>query len=41
MCLFYDDDYEEVMRKLVGLLHELGSWRDDWQVPTQGHVKFT
>lgn len=34
MCLFYDDDYEEVMRKLAGSLKEMDSWRDDWQVPT-------
>jgi Insertion element 4 transposase N-terminal len=34
MCLFFDDDYEEVMRKLVGSLKDMGSWRDDW---TQCH----
>lgn len=34
MCLFFDDDYEEVMRKLVGSLRSWGSWRDDWKVPT-------
>src|SRR3712207_8036000 len=30
MCLFYDDDYEEVMRKLAGSLREMGSWRGGW-----------
>jgi hypothetical protein len=34
MCLFYDVDDEEVMRKLVGSLREMGSWRDEWTVPT-------
>jgi hypothetical protein len=34
MCLFYEDDYEEVMRKLVGSLEEMDSWADDWKVPT-------
>ncbi len=38
MCLFYDDDYEEVMRKLVGSLREMDSWRDDWQVPTTSAI---
>lgn len=34
MCLFYDDDYEEVMRKLIGSLKEMDSWRDEWVVPS-------
>jgi hypothetical protein len=38
MCLFYDDDYEEVMRKLVGSLKEMGSWRGDWEVPTTSAI---
>ncbi len=38
MCLFYDDDYEEVMRKLAGSLKEMDSWRDDWQVPTTSAI---
>src|SRR5215204_2490591 len=38
MCLFYDDDYEEVMRKLVGSLKEMDSWRDGWQVPTTSAI---
>jgi hypothetical protein len=33
MGLFFEDSYEEVMRRLVGSLRKLGSW-DDWQVPT-------
>ena len=38
MCLFYDDDYEEVMRKLVGSLQEMDSWSDDWEVPTTSAI---
>ncbi|WP_431879973.1 IS4 family transposase [Amycolatopsis sacchari] len=38
MCLFYDDDYEEVMRKLVGALQSMRSWSDDWQVPTTSAI---
>lgn len=38
MCLFYDEDYEEVMRKLVGSLKEMGSWREDWDVPTTSAI---
>ncbi len=38
MCLFFDDDYEEVMRKLVGSLRWLGNWKDDWKVPTTGAI---
>jgi Insertion element 4 transposase N-terminal len=38
MCLFYDDDYEEVMRKLVGSLRDMGSWRDEWMVPTTSAI---
>ena len=34
MTLFFDDAYEEVMRKLVQGLRFLRSWDDDWQVPT-------
>lgn len=34
LCLFYEDAYEEVMRKLVNGLIFLGSWRDEWHVPT-------
>jgi hypothetical protein len=38
MCLFYDEDYEEVMRKLVGSLKEMNSWRDDWMVPSTSAI---
>lgn len=38
MCLFFDDDYEEVMRKLVGSLKSMGSWRGDWKVPTTSAI---
>ena len=34
MGLFFEESYEEVMRRLVGSLKKLGSWVDDWQVPT-------
>lgn len=34
MTLFFDDAYEEVMRKLIDGLRFLRSWDDDWQVPT-------
>jgi hypothetical protein len=38
MCLFYDDDYEEVMRKLVDSLAEMDSWAEHWQVPTTSAI---
>ena len=38
MCLFFDDDYEEVMRKLVGSLKSMDSWRDDWRVPSTSAI---
>ncbi|RAY10617.1 IS4 family transposase [Actinomadura craniellae] len=38
MCLFFDDDYEEVMRKLVGSLKSMGSWRGDWRVPSTSAI---
>jgi len=38
MCLFFDDDYEEVMRKLVGSLKSMDSWRDNWRVPTTSAI---
>jgi hypothetical protein len=34
MGLFADESYEEVMRRLVGSLRKMGSWSDDWQIPT-------
>ncbi|WP_433267707.1 IS4 family transposase [Actinosynnema sp. CS-041913] len=38
MCLFPEDDYEEVMRKLVGSLKSMASWRDDWHVPSTSAI---
>lgn len=34
MTLFFDDSYEEVIRKLVHGLQFLRSWDQDWQVPS-------
>jgi hypothetical protein len=34
--LFFGDGYEEVMRRLVGGLQFLGTWRRGWAVPTTG-----
>jgi hypothetical protein len=34
MCLFFNDDYEEVIRKLVGSLEDMRSWSSSWHVPT-------
>jgi hypothetical protein len=34
MCLFFEDAYEEVMRKLVNGLRFLGTWAPGWHVPT-------
>jgi hypothetical protein len=38
MCLFFDDDYEEVIRKLVGSLEDMRSWSDSWHVPTASAI---
>jgi Insertion element 4 transposase N-terminal/Transposase DDE domain len=38
MCLFFDDGYEEVMRKLVSGLRFLKSWGPGWSVPTTGAI---
>ena len=38
LCLFFDDSYKEVMRKLVNGLRFLGSWTDGWQVPTPSAI---
>lgn len=34
LCLFCNEPYEEVMRKLVNGLRMLGGWADRWHVPT-------
>lgn len=36
MALFYGDGYEEVMRKLTAGLQYLGTWRQDWKMPSPG-----
>lgn len=38
MCLFFDDDYEETMRKLVGSLKSMDSWRDNWTIPSTSAI---
>ena len=38
MGLFAQESYDEVMRRLVGNLRRLGSWHDDWQVPTASAI---
>jgi hypothetical protein len=38
MGLFFSESYDEVMRRLVGNLRRLGSWVDDWQVPTASAI---
>lgn len=38
MCLFSDEDYEEVMRHLAGSLRDMGSWRDEWVVPSTSAI---
>ena len=38
MGLFAAESYDEVMRRLVGNLRRLGSWSDDWQVPTKSAI---
>jgi hypothetical protein len=38
MGLFFAESYDEVMRRLVGNLRKLGSWVDDWQVPTKSAI---
>jgi hypothetical protein len=38
LCLFFEDGYEEVMRKLVSGLRMLGTLRGEWRVPTKGAI---
>ncbi len=38
MCLFYGDDYEEVMRKLAGALVSMGSWQREWRIPSTSAI---
>jgi hypothetical protein len=38
MCLFFDDDDEEVMRTLVGSPRSMDSRSDSWQVPSTSAI---
>jgi hypothetical protein len=38
LCLFFDEGYEEVMRRLVGGLQFMSSWSSGWKVPTTGAI---
>ena len=38
MCLFPDDDYEEVATKVTGSLSAWGCWDARWSVPTTGGI---
>lgn len=38
LTLFFADGYEEVMRRLVGSLRLMGSWRDGWVVPSTAAI---
>ncbi len=38
LCLFADDDYEEVAAKVTGSLSAWGCWDASWSVPTAGGI---
>jgi transposase IS4-like protein/DDE family transposase len=38
LCLFADDDYEEVATKVTGSLSEWGAWNASWTVATAGGI---
>lgn len=38
LCLFPDDDYEEVAAKVTGSLDRFGCWDADWSVPTASAI---
>jgi hypothetical protein len=38
MCLFAEDDYEEVATKVTGSLSEWGCWNAGWSVPTASGI---
>jgi len=38
LTLFFAEGYEEVMRRLVGSLRLMGSWRDSWVVPSTAAI---
>ena len=36
--LFFGQAYEEVMRQMTGTLQSLGSWDQDWKVPSTSAI---
>src|SRR6266571_7272626 len=38
MALYGEDDYEEIITRLAGMLRDWGSWDDTWEVPTRGGI---
>lgn len=38
LCLFADDDYEEVATKVTGALSRFGCWDAGWQVPSSSGI---
>jgi hypothetical protein len=38
LCLFANDDYEEVAAKVAGSLDRWGCWDASWQVPTSSGI---
>ncbi len=38
LCLFTEDDYEEVATKVTGALDVWGCWDASWSVPTAGGI---
>ena len=36
--LFFGQAYEEVMRQMTGTLQSLGSWDQDWKVPSASAI---
>jgi hypothetical protein len=38
LCLFYDDDYEEVAQKVTGSLDEWGCWDASWSPPSASAI---
>lgn len=38
LCLFHDDDYEEVAARVTGSLDRFGCWDADWTVPTASAI---
>jgi hypothetical protein len=38
LCLFADDDYEEVATKVTGSLSEWGCWDAEWSAPTASGI---